>query len=119
MSIHRRIKERREALDLTMEGLADRVGVKWQTVQQWEKEGGTAPKRTRIEHVAKALLVTPEYLLYGEAKDASWPFAPWVDIERVTSLSREDLAFVAGKLDAALSDLERSAVKSTPQEQAS
>lgn len=27
----------------------------WQTVQQWEKEGGTAPKRKRLAAVAQAL----------------------------------------------------------------
>lgn len=68
MNIHRRIKERREALGLSMQALADRVGVKaWQTVQQWEKEGGTAPKRERLLAVAHALKTTPEYLLFGES----------------------------------------------------
>lgn len=67
MSIHRRIKTRREALELSMEALAHRVGVVWQTVQQWEKEpGGTAPNRNRLERVAVALSTTPEYLLFGD-----------------------------------------------------
>jgi transcriptional regulator with XRE-family HTH domain len=66
-SIHQRIKKRREALGLSMQGLADLVGVAaWQTVQQWEKEGGTAPKRDRLEAVAKALQTTPETLLFGD-----------------------------------------------------
>lgn len=65
MNIHRRIRERREALGLSMQALAARVGVSaWQTVQQWEKEdGGTAPKRERLKRVAEALKTTPEYLL--------------------------------------------------------
>lgn len=67
MNIHRRIKERRELLNLSMEALAALVGVKaWQTVQQWEKEGGTAPKRDRLAKVAEALKTTPEYLLFGD-----------------------------------------------------
>ncbi|HDR9512181.1 hypothetical protein C5615_38235 [Burkholderia cepacia] len=71
MTIHRRIKERREALGLSMEALGGRVGVVWQTVQQWEKEtGGTAPKRERLQKVADALETTPEYLSFGE-KDGS------------------------------------------------
>lgn len=66
MTIHKRIKERRQALGLSMEALAKLVDVKsWQTVQQWEKEGGTAPKRIRLKHVADALLVTPEWLSSG------------------------------------------------------
>lgn len=66
MNIHRRIKERRIKLGLTMEAVGELVGVVWQTVQQWEKEeGGTAPKRERLEQVAAALNTTPEYLLFG------------------------------------------------------
>jgi transcriptional regulator with XRE-family HTH domain len=49
-----------------MKGLADLVGVSWQTVQQWEREeGGTAPKRERLADVARALNTTPEILLFG------------------------------------------------------
>lgn len=49
-----------------MKELAAQVGVSaWQTVQQWEKEGGTAPKRDRLKIVADALKTTPEYLTYG------------------------------------------------------
>ncbi|MBR8027811.1 helix-turn-helix transcriptional regulator [Burkholderia cenocepacia] len=67
MTIHRRIKERREALGLSMEALGERVGVVWQTIQQWEKEvGGTAPKRERLQKAAEALETTPEYLLFGD-----------------------------------------------------
>lgn len=50
-----------------MEELATKCGIKsWQAVQQWEKEGGTAPKRTRLKLAAKALQVTEEYLLFGD-----------------------------------------------------
>lgn len=67
MSIHERIKQRRNELKLSMEELAKRVEVKsWQTIQQWEKEGGTAPKRTRLAAVAAALGTSVEWLLYGE-----------------------------------------------------
>lgn len=46
--------------------LADALGVSWQTVQLWEKEGGTAPKRNRIDQVAEALGCTSTWLLYGD-----------------------------------------------------
>lgn len=112
MSIHKRIKQRRETLGLTMEEVATALGVKWQTIQQWEKADGTAPKRTRLEQVAIALLTTPEYLLYGtDAAGEPWPFAEWIDIERVKALSRDDLIFVAGKLDAALQEREHKPIK--------
>ena len=65
-TIHTRIKQRREALGLSMKELAALVGVSaWQTVQQWERENGTAPKRDRLQAVANALQTTPEYLTYG------------------------------------------------------
>ncbi|KIF80789.1 LexA family protein [Noviherbaspirillum autotrophicum] len=65
-TIHERIKTKRLELGLTMDELAKRVGVSsWQTVQQWEKEGGTAPKRSRLDAVAQALNVTVDWLLSG------------------------------------------------------
>ena len=67
MSIHSRIKERRLELGLSSHSaLAALVGVSWQTVQLWEKEGGTAPNRSRLPVVAKALGVSPEWLLSGD-----------------------------------------------------
>lgn len=55
-----------------MQALADLVGVTaWQTVQQWEREGGTAPKRERLGAVAQALQTTPEDLLLGSGESSS------------------------------------------------
>lgn len=74
MTIHRRIRERREALGLTLQQVAEELGVSWQTVQQWEREpdpktgeakGSTAPRRTRMDDVAKVLKTTVEYLQTG------------------------------------------------------
>lgn len=48
------------------QALASRVGVSWQTVQLWEKEGGTAPNRNRMPAVAAALETTPEWLINGD-----------------------------------------------------
>ena len=68
MTIHQRIKERRLALGMkSHQALAERVGVKWQTVQLWEKEeGGTAPNRNRMPAVAAALETTAEWLIFGD-----------------------------------------------------
>lgn len=61
-----------------MEDLADKLGVAWQTVQQWEKEDGTAPKRKRLEAVAAALGKTVEYLLNGD-EESDYAVIPLVD----------------------------------------
>lgn len=61
MTIHEAIRARREALDWSHQRLADEVTkleglakpLTWQSVQQWEKT--TAPKRSRLPFVAKAL----------------------------------------------------------------
>jgi hypothetical protein len=71
MSIHTRIKSRRTALFPSQEAFANELEanyglkVKWQSVQQWEKEGGTAPNRSRMPAVVAALKTTTEWLLYG------------------------------------------------------
>lgn len=63
MSIHKRLKELRADKNKSLQEVADGIGVSWQTVQQWEKEDGTAPKRTRLEAVAKYYGVSSNYLL--------------------------------------------------------
>lgn len=68
--IHSRIKQLRESQELSMETLAGRLGVAWQTIQQWEKPNGTAPKRARLEAVAKQLGTTAFFLLTGENEAA-------------------------------------------------
>jgi len=98
MNIHKRIKERREALGLSMQELAARIGVRaWQTVQQWEKEdaeGGTAPKRERLELVARVLDTTPGWLLFGQVADSSQnsagQTARQLDTERIGAALNSD-----------------------------
>lgn len=70
MDIHKRIKQKRLDLGLSMKELAERIGVSsWQTVQQWEKEDGTAPSRKRLQKVAEVLKTTEEWLLWGKDSD--------------------------------------------------
>ena len=118
MSIHQRIRERRLALGLpSHQALADLVGVSWQTVQLWEKEGGTAPNRGRIKKVAEVLGVTPEWLQHGVASEKQEgtqpvgnvaipsqpsakliPFAPkWMDAEAFRLLELYYLADADGR----------------------
>src|SRR5688500_12943384 len=55
MSIHRVIREARERLGLSVEELAEKVGVTRGAVQQWERENGTAPNRKKQPVVAEVL----------------------------------------------------------------
>lgn len=57
------IRGRRLALGLTEQQLADKVGVTRAAVQQWEREGGTAPRRSKNEAVAEALGISVAELL--------------------------------------------------------
>jgi transcriptional regulator with XRE-family HTH domain len=101
MSFHTRIKNRRTALFPSQEAFAHALEVNyglkvsWQSVQQWEREGGTAPNRSRMPAVVAALKTTPEWLLYGTGDEAvegqsqpqhlklSAPIGPppWIDAE--------------------------------------
>lgn len=63
MSVHSTIKSNRLKLGLTEQQLADRVGVTRAAVQQWEREGGTAPKRSKQVAVAEALGITVAELM--------------------------------------------------------
>jgi transcriptional regulator with XRE-family HTH domain len=65
-SIHKRIKRLREAKGLSQERLAKLVGVAYQSVQEWERERGTAPQRKRQAAVAVALGVTVHELMTGQ-----------------------------------------------------
>ena len=73
MSIHSKIKEGRVALGESEETFGKRFGVSRGTVQQWEREGGTAPKRTRMAEVSEALNLTINKLVGDDANIASGP----------------------------------------------
>lgn len=72
-SIHQRINRLRVAKRMTLEDIAKRVGVSWQTVQQWEREDGTAPNRGRQQAVADALGISVAYLLTGSGTTGAEP----------------------------------------------
>ncbi|UOK17051.1 repressor protein [Bordetella phage vB_BaM-IFTN3] len=114
-TIHQRIKQLREQRQLSMEQLAELVGVSWQTVQQWEN-GKTAPKRARLEAVAKALMTTVEYLAMGASSEgrvdssisdarAPWPFQS-IPEDKVRALSPTQLSKLEGALALALGQME-------------
>ena len=68
-AIGKRIREAREAIDLSGQELGDKLSppVKRQSVNQWEN-GKTFPDLKRIEQLSYVLKKTPEWILFGEAK---------------------------------------------------
>lgn len=73
MSVHTLIRKGRERLRLTEEAFGDLCGVTRGTVQQWEKEGGTAPNRKRQPVVAQVLGLTVSQLMSGDADTTEGP----------------------------------------------
>lgn len=73
MSIHKTIREGRARLKLTEEEFASKVGVTRAAVQQWEKEGGTAPRRKNQPAVAALLGITVAQLMSGDENTAVGP----------------------------------------------
>jgi transcriptional regulator with XRE-family HTH domain len=68
VSIHRLIRERRQAMRMSEQALASAVGVTRGAVQQWEREDGTAPKRTLRTKVAHALGISVYDLTAAESE---------------------------------------------------
>ena len=66
-----RIKKLRKEKDLTLEQVADIVGVGKSTVRKWETGMIANMKRDKIASLAKALGTTPEYLMGWEEKESS------------------------------------------------
>lgn len=69
MSIHSTIRNGRARLGLTEQQFAVRVGVSRGAVQQWEKEGGTAPTRKNQPAVADLLGITVAELMADSASE--------------------------------------------------
>ena len=65
VSIHQLIREGRKRLGLSEQQFADAVGVSRSAVQQWERPGGTAPKRANQRQVAQVLGVSVAELVSG------------------------------------------------------
>lgn len=63
MSIHQRIRDGRKRLGMTEQQFGDAVGVTRGAVQQWEKEGGTAPRRKNQQAVADILGISVAELM--------------------------------------------------------
>ena len=67
----KRIQELRKAKGLTLEQVADIVGVGKSTVRKWETGMIANMKRDKIADLAKALGTTPEYLMGWDEQKSS------------------------------------------------
>jgi transcriptional regulator with XRE-family HTH domain len=70
-SMAQRIKDLRKEKGLTLEQVADIVGVGKSTVRKWETGMIANMKRDKIASLAQALGTTPEYLMGWEEKKIS------------------------------------------------
>lgn len=83
MTIHEAIKAARQKKGWSMEKLAEEIAaaeglakpLAWQTVQQWEKLDGTAPKRKRLKIVADLLDLSSSDLVGWDDPDDASPVA--------------------------------------------
>lgn len=73
VSVHRIIREGRKRLGLTEEEFGSRLGVTRAAVQQWEKEGGTAPRRANQPAVAALLGISVAELMSGGSNISAGP----------------------------------------------
>lgn len=97
MEMHEIIFIRRKELGLTLEDVANRVGVSRATVQRWEKGVLQNPGRDKIAALAAALQVSPEYLL-------GWTDDPGLKMEQdlataVAGLTPEETASVINYIE--------------------
>lgn len=91
MSIHKKIKEGRARVEMTEQQFADAVGVSRSAIQQWEKEGGTAPKRGNQPAVAKLLGISVAELMGGTLAPGDTVVAP-DDLQGALEIVRRHLS---------------------------
>lgn len=63
------VRKYRKQKDLTLKQLADILGIKFQSVEKWEK-GETMPKGPTLSRLAEALGITPNDLYYSPNESA-------------------------------------------------
>ena len=113
MSFGQRMRERREALGLSREVLAERTGVTRSAIGNYET-GVSFPKEDVLLRLLHALRVDPNYLyqddFHGEAFRCSAEEQSLVEQYRQLTLTgRQAVRAVLGALQAYQSDLERAA----------
>lgn len=103
MEIGERIKQRREELGMTQDELARAIGYKWRSsINKIELNSQNLPQK-KIIAIAKALKVTPSYLMGWEDKEVSEVIAMQEDvIEKFFSLTREHQEIIGRFIDSLL-----------------
>lgn len=98
------IEEKRPGEAITS-AVARAMNVGDNSVTNW-KERGISFKGAVLAEAAYG--IPAAWVMLGKQPPIknTWPFAQWIEFERVQALPREDLVFIAGKLDAALKELE-------------
>lgn len=105
-----RIRRIRKSRKLTQVELAAKVGVDQSTLSGIEN--GAMPSADNLLRLADALVYPPEYLMRG-VMPSTWPFQR-ISLERLSSLSPDDLSYVEGFIESALALLERQSVGKSP-----
>ena len=96
MKIHEKIKQRRLELGLTLEKVANYVGVSKATVSRWESGEIVNMRRDRISKLAEILKVRPNFIMEIE-EDPSKTFDPYfVDTSMLTPAELEEFNKVTG-----------------------
>lgn len=66
MTLNEKIKKRRLELHLTLEQVAEAVGVAKSTVKKWESGQIQSMRQDKIVALAKVLRVSPQYLIFDD-----------------------------------------------------
>lgn len=98
MEIHEKIKRRRLELGLTLEKVADYVGVSKATVSRWESGEIVNMRRDRILKLSEVLKVKPNFIMgLEESKEKKEIFNPYfVDTSVLTEQELEEFNRVTG-----------------------
>jgi len=94
--------------EATTAKVARRLNIGDNVVTNW-KERGVSFKGAVMAEAAYGIPAAWVILGTQPPIKNTWPFLEWIDFERVQALTRDDLIFIAGKLDEAIKDRERAA----------
>lgn len=97
--------------------VARRMNVGDNSVTNWKERGMSFKGAVMAE---AAFGVPAAWIMFGIRPPIpnTWPFSDRIDFSRISSLPREDLAFLAGKLDSALQAIEALGQDSAPSQAA-
>lgn len=96
-----RVAGARDAMSMDQKSLARQLGVKLQTVRDWEDDV-SEPRANKLQMLAGVLNVSMSWLLTGEGEGVSGP-----DEEASPGVTLEDITALRGDLVSALKRLER------------